>query len=74
MNIDKNYFIYNRDDVCRLKIFEGFMFESEYENMFNQLMNLPITMKKIYVNMLASDLLIEKLDKYKKKSLIYLSL
>lgn len=73
MNIDKNFFIYYRDDECCLKIFEtstkgfeGFLVESDYDDRFNQLMNLPITMKKIYVNVLASDFLVSKLDKYKK--------
>jgi len=73
MNIDKNFFIYYRDDECCLKIFEtttngfeGFLVESDYDDRFNQLMNLPITMKKIYVNILASDFLVGKLDKYKK--------
>ena len=73
MNIDKNFFIYYRDDECCLKIFEtttkgfeGFLVKSDYDDRFNQLMNLPITMKKIYVNILASDFLVGKLDKYKK--------
>lgn len=73
MNIDKSYFIYYREDECCLKIFEntvngfeGLMNGSDYTDRFNQLMNLPITMKKIYINIFASDFIVSTLDKYKK--------
>ena len=71
MHINKNYFVYYKEDECCLKIFEsrpkglgGFLHESDYINRFNQLLNLPITMKKIYINILATVLLMDTLDKY----------
>jgi hypothetical protein len=74
MDINKNYFVYYRDEECCLKIFEntnrgfiGFMNESDYNERFNQLMNLPIEMKKIHINIYAGAFIIYSLNKYKKQ-------
>jgi len=73
MEINKNFFVYYKEDECCLKIFDnnvngfqGFSTESQYEERFNQLVNLPITMKKIHVNIYPVNYIMEKLDKYKK--------